>query len=74
MTFNWILQLIIGFLALVTAVFVAVNKMRDVRVEKAFALAPNPERCGVHQTKIAVMEQRLERMEQDIEEIKKRLP
>jgi large-conductance mechanosensitive channel len=60
MTFNWILQLIIGFLALVTAVFVAVNKMRDVRVEKAFALSPNPERCGVHQTKIAVMEQRLE--------------
>lgn len=74
MTSAEIIQLVIGALALVTAVFVALNKVRDVRIEKAFALAPNPERCGIHQTKIAVVEQRLERIEQDIEEIKKRLP
>jgi hypothetical protein len=66
--------LIIGIVAILTALFVTWNKVRDLKIEKEQELLPNPERCGIHQTKIAVIEQRLERIEQDIEEIKRRLP
>jgi hypothetical protein len=67
-------ELIVGIVAVLTAIFVTWNKIRDLRVEKEHDLLPNPERCGIHQTKLAVIEQRLERIEKDIEEIKRRLP
>jgi hypothetical protein len=67
-------ELIVGIVAILTALFVTWNKVRDLKIEKEQELLPNPERCGIHQTKIAVIEQRLENIEQDIEEIKRRLP
>jgi hypothetical protein len=63
--------------ALATLVLVALlawAKLRERRMTKAAGLSNNPERCEIHQTKIAVIEQRLKRIERDIEEIKGRLP
>ena len=66
-------ELIVGLVTLLTASFVAWNKIRDMKLEKDKGLPPNPERCEVHQTKIAVIEQRLEAIEEDIKEIKGKL-
>jgi hypothetical protein len=63
--------------ALATLVLVAILswvKYREKRFTKAAGLSGNPERCEQHSTKLALMEQRLGRIERDIEEIKGRLP
>jgi len=49
-------------------------KVRERRLTKAAGLSNNPERCEQHSIKIAVIEERLDRIERDIAEIIKRLP
>jgi hypothetical protein len=63
--------------ALATLVLVAIlawAKVRERRLTKAAGLSNNPERCEQHSIKIAVIEERLDRIERDIAEIIKRLP
>jgi hypothetical protein len=63
--------------ALATLILVAVlawAKVRERRMTRAAGLSNNPERCEQHSIKIALIEQRLDRIERDIAEIIKRLP
>ena len=58
---------------LVLVVILAWVKYREKKLTKAAGLIDNPERCEQHQTKIAVIEERLDHIEDDIKEIKGKL-
>jgi ABC-type xylose transport system permease subunit len=63
--------------AIATLVLVAIlawAKVRERRMTKAAGLENNPERCEIHSVKIAVIIERLDRIDRDITEIIKRLP
>jgi len=49
-------------------------KAKERALSKEKGLDANPERCEQHSVRLSVIEQRLERIEKDIEEIKGRLP
>lgn len=41
-------ELVIGIVSIVTAAFVSWEKIRQLKLEKAAGLLPNPERCEIH--------------------------
>lgn len=48
-------------------IFKSINERRKIRKH---GLQPNPERCAKHEGRLDVIDQRLRRIEKDIEEIK----
>lgn len=62
--------------AIATLILVAVlawAKIKERKLARAAGLLANPERCEQHQTRLAVIEERLDTIEEDIKEIKGKL-
>jgi hypothetical protein len=66
-------ELIVGLVAMFTAVFVAWSKIREMRLVKDKGLLPNPERCEQHGLAIAEIKTEITNIKDDLKEIKDRL-
>lgn len=66
-------ELVVGLVALFTAIFVAYDKFRQSKLAKDKGLAPNPERCEQHGLGIAKLEVRMGMVEERLRNIEEKL-
>jgi hypothetical protein len=50
-------QIIYGLAILVISIFLAWQRIREIKITKKIGLSPNPERCAIHETKIGQLQQ-----------------
>jgi len=67
------MEIINAIATLIVVAVIAWAKVKERKLAKAAGLLANPERCEQHQTRLAVIEERLDTIEEDIKEIKEKL-
>jgi hypothetical protein len=66
-------ELIVGLVAMITAVFVAWDKLREAKLNREKGLDPNPQRCEAHGLAIVEIKTEITNIKEDLRELRERL-